>query len=75
MNLVLPFLCECNLFVGHKFLGQISFQICCSPYLLKFSIEIQCNSIILEKTRLKEICPYFEQENFEKLELSIIIDI
>ena len=31
-------------------------KICCSPYLLKFSIELRCNSVNLKKKRWDEIC-------------------
>ena len=37
--------------------GKFHHKICCSPYLQKFSMEIQCNSINLEKTTWNGICP------------------
>ena len=59
-----------------NFWGKFHPKICCSPYLLKSSVEVWCNSVNLETTRWEKICSYnFEQENFEKLELSIIINI
>ena len=39
-----------------NFWGKFHPKICCSPYLLKFSIEIQCNFINMEKTGWNKIC-------------------
>ena len=49
------------------FWGKFHPKICCSPYLLKFSIEIRCNSVNMEKTRWNEVCPNFSQ--FEELQI------
>ena len=40
-----------------NFCGNFHPKIGCSPCLLKFSIEIRCNSVNMEKTRWNEICP------------------
>ena len=40
-----------------NFWGKFHPKICCSPYLLKFSIQIRCHYINMEKTRWNEICP------------------
>ena len=37
--------------------GKFHPKICCSTYLLKFSIGKRCNSGSLEETRWNEICP------------------
>ena len=44
-----------------NFWGKLHPKICCSPYLLKFSIEIRSNSVNMEKTRWNEICQNFSQ--------------
>ena len=48
-----------------NFWGKFHPKICCSPYLLKFSIEIRQNSVNIERTRWNEICPKFIR--FEEL--------
>ena len=51
-----------------NFWGKFNPKICCSSYLLKFSIEIRSNSVNMKKTRWNEICPNFSQ--FEELKIS-----
>ena len=38
-----------------NFWGKFHPKICCSPHLLKFSVEIRCNSANIEKTRWTKI--------------------
>ena len=40
-----------------NFRGKFHPKTCYSPYLLRFSIEMRCNSVNMEKTRWNEIFP------------------
>ena len=51
--LVTVFMCNFSKHLSFiKFWGKFHPKICCSPYLPKFSIDIRCNSVNLEKTRV-----------------------